>query len=64
MEGCFHGPVVSKVFRTYKSFEYNPIDITYGNIILDPDERNNKAIDKQDIANYFINEVFEPGIEK
>ena len=27
---------------------------------LDPDERTDKTIDKQDIADYFINNVFEP----
>ena len=27
---------------------------------LDPDERNDKTIAKETIANYFINEVFQP----
>lgn len=31
---------------------------------LDPDERSDKTISKESIANYFINEVFQPEMEK
>ena len=30
---------------------------------LDPDERSDKTISKESIANYFINEVFQPELE-
>lgn len=30
---------------------------------LDPDERNDKTISKESIANYFINEIFQPEME-
>lgn len=104
MEGWVHGPVVPNVYRMYNSYKYNPIDITYEDIKLDPeaeeilnyviekyakydakyleelthnqepwlfsregldpDERSDKTIDKQYIANYFINDVFQPDIEE
>lgn len=31
---------------------------------LDPDERSDKTISKESIANYFINEVFQPELEE
>ena len=31
---------------------------------LDPDERSDKTISKESIANYFINEVFQPEMEE
>jgi len=31
---------------------------------LDPDERNDKTITKQSIANYFINLIFQPEVEE
>jgi uncharacterized phage-associated protein len=31
---------------------------------LDPDERSDKTINQQDIANYFINDVFQPDDEE
>lgn len=31
---------------------------------LDPDERSDKTITKESIANYFINEIFQPELEK
>ena len=31
---------------------------------LDPDERSDKTIKKQDIANYFISDVFQPDVEE
>lgn len=31
---------------------------------LDPDERSDKTIDKQNIANYFINDIFQPDEEE
>ena len=31
---------------------------------LDPDERSDKTISKESIANYFINEVFQPEEEE
>ena len=30
---------------------------------LDPDERSDKTISKESIANYFINEIFQPEME-
>ena len=100
MEGWVHGPVVPAVYRCYSDYKYNPIDITYEEVILDdeaeevlnyvidnfskfdakylekmthnqepwifsregldPDERSDKTINKQDIANYFISDLFQP----
>ena len=31
---------------------------------LDPDERSDKTISKESIANYFVNEVFQPELEE
>lgn len=31
---------------------------------LDPDERNDKTISKESIANYFVNEIFQPELEE
>ena len=31
---------------------------------LDPDERSDKTISKESIANYFINEIFQPELEE
>lgn len=100
MEGWVHGPVVPSVYRCYCDYKYNPIDITYEEVILDsetlevlnyvidnfskfdakclekmthnqepwiysregldPDERSDKTISKQAIANYFISLLYQP----
>lgn len=104
LEGWVHGPVVPSVYRLYSNYKFNPIDITYEDVILDPetedvlnyvinnyakydakyleelthkqepwlfsrsgldpDERSDKTISKQDIANYFISDVFQPDAEE
>ena len=104
MEAWVHGPVVPSVYYTYRSFSFNPINISYQlsefdprtldvlNYVkekfskydskfleamthnqepwllaregLDPDERSEKTISKQSIANYFINSVFQPDDEE
>lgn len=30
---------------------------------LDPDERSDKTMSKESIANYFVNEIYQPGLE-
>ena len=104
IEAWVHGPVVPSVYRQYKLYQYNPIDINYSipkfgekeleilNYIkdnyakydakfleemthkqepwllsregLDPDERSDKTISKQSIANYFTSYVFQPDDEE
>ena len=46
MEGWVHGPVVPAVYRYYSGYKYNPIDITYEEVILDPEA--------EEVLNYVI----------
>lgn len=100
LEAWVHGPVVPSVYRQYRNYGYNPIDINYdidgmeekqrrvlehvrdvygkydGKYLetlthtqdsrlyaregLDPNERNDKEIPKDLIADYFVTMMFQP----
>ena len=102
-EAWVHGPVIPAVYRQYKQYGYNPIDInfsitniedkqlevlecvkdTYGKYDgkhlekltheqepwlyarsgLDPDERDDKIIPKEIIADFFVSMMFQPRME-
>ena len=47
IEGWVHGPVVANVYKLYRNYEYNPIDISFENVKLDKDA--------EDVLNYVIN---------
>ena len=47
MEGWVHGPVVPSVFKQYKDYGYNPINVSYEIEELDADAT--------DVLNYVIN---------
>ena len=99
-EAWVHGPVIPSVYRQYKHYGYNPINIThhlqeitekqmkilkyvkeyygkfdgkyleeithkqapwlYARQGLDPDERDDKNMPKEIIADYFIGLMFQP----
>lgn len=40
IEGWVHGPVVPNVYKLYSEYKYNPIAISYENIVLDKEAEN------------------------